>query len=173
MAQLNALPEAAFVRAMDPYFEGAAGFLARLGDARPFDDLDDLFATAATVAFEMPEEEQLELLNAHAPIGARPDSVSAASFVEQGYARERADLSRTADASSEAERQRIQAELARLNDAYEARFGFRFVVFVAGRSRADIVPLMEARLRASRSQELRTALAEVVAIARDRWRKAG
>ena len=31
-----------------------------------------------------------------------------------------------------------------LNDAYEARFGFRFVIFVAGRPRAAIVPLLEA-----------------------------
>ena len=63
----------------------------------------------------------------------------------------------------------VQARLDRLNAAYEARFGFRFVVFVAGRPRSEIVPLLEARLRGEREPELRAALAHVIAIARDRW----
>ena len=46
------------------------------------------------------------------------------------------------------------AELAELNRAYEERFGFRFVVFVAGRPRREIVPVLRERLERTREQEL-------------------
>ena len=38
----------------------------------------------------MPEDEQIELVDAHPRLGAPPASVSAASFVEQGYDRDAA-----------------------------------------------------------------------------------
>ncbi len=71
----------------------------------------------------------------------------------------------------EQERARIQAELDHLNAAYEGRFGFRFVVFVAGRPRSEIVPELERRLEQLREEEIETGLRAVVDIARDRWRK--
>jgi 2-oxo-4-hydroxy-4-carboxy--5-ureidoimidazoline (OHCU) decarboxylase len=60
------------------------------------------------------------------------------------------------------------AELERLNREYEQRFGFRFVVFVNRRPKAEIVPVLRERLGRTREQELDTALEELVAIARDR-----
>ena len=62
----------------------------------------------------------------------------------------------------------IAAELERLNDAYEARFGFRYCVFVAGRPRAALLPEMSAALEADRDAELQRALDAVVDIAIDR-----
>ena len=63
------------------------------------------------------------------------------------------------------------AELAELNRRYEERFGFRFVVFVDRRPKAEIVPILRERLERTRDEELDTALSELVAIARDRWRR--
>jgi 2-oxo-4-hydroxy-4-carboxy--5-ureidoimidazoline (OHCU) decarboxylase len=105
----------------------------------------------------MPIDEQIELINAHPRLGAQPQTVSAHSFREQGYDRE-------TTAAVE--------DLARLNAEYEARFGFRFCVFVNGRSRPELVPVLEAALRADRDAEIRRALDDVVAIAQDRDRKA-
>jgi OHCU decarboxylase len=65
----------------------------------------------------------------------------------------------------------VLAELAALNRAYEERFGFRFVVFVKGRSRAEILPELRERLENTREQELETGLDALVSIAEDRWRK--
>ena len=67
----------------------------------------------------------------------------------------------------------LAAELARLNDAYEARFGFRYCVFVAGRPRAALVPVLEAALAADRAAEMQRALDDVVDIAADRHRSTG
>ncbi len=61
------------------------------------------------------------------------------------------------------------AELAELNAAYEERFGFRFVVFVNRRPRAEILPVLRERLERTRTEELETGCDELVAIAVDRW----
>ena len=157
VARLDALPADAFVAAAAPWFEGAPRFLVRLAAERPFGSAATLFARAHDVALAMPEAEQIELIDAHPRLGAPPAIVSAASFREQGYDRE------TTTAIG---------ELERLNRAYEDRFGFRFCVFVDGRSRAALVPVLEAALGAERAAEIRRALGDVVAIARDRFRKA-
>ena len=65
----------------------------------------------------------------------------------------------------------VLAELADLNRAYEERFGFRFVVFVNRRTRAELLPVLRQRLTRTREQELDTGLRELVAIARDRWQQ--
>ena len=72
-------------------------------------------------------------------------------------------------AASPEQRGDVPGELAELNRAYEAKFGFPFVVFVAGRSRAELVPVLRGRLTRTREEELETGLRELVAIARDRW----
>ena len=157
VAALDALPDDAFVAAAAPWFEGAPRFLVRLAADRPFRDARRLFERAEAIALSMPENEQIELINAHPRLGAPPATVSAVSFLEQGYDRE------TTEAI---------AELDRLNADYEARFGFRFCVFVAGRPRSALVPVLRSALAADRGAEIRRALRDVVAIARDRYERA-
>ena len=65
----------------------------------------------------------------------------------------------------------VITELAYLNQVYEEKFGFRFVVFVDGRSRADLLPVLSERLERSREEELETGMRELVAIAKDRWQQ--
>ena len=64
------------------------------------------------------------------------------------------------------------AELARLNAEYEERFGFRFVVFVNRRPKAEILEVLRGRHRATREQELDTAVDGAVSRSRSRpqWR---
>ena len=57
-----------------------------------------------------------------------------------------------------------------MNDEYERRFGFRFVVFVNRRPKKDIVKVLQARLRRTREEELQEGLRAIVAIAEDRLR---
>jgi hypothetical protein len=63
----------------------------------------------------------------------------------------------------------VLTELAYLNQVYEEKFGFRFVVFVAGRSKAEIADVLRERIANTHEEELDTACRELVAIARDRW----
>ena len=100
---------------------------------------------------ELSEAEKLEALNAHPAIGAR--DLSARSAEEQGL-----------DADPV-----VLTELAYLNQVYEEKFGFRFVVFVDRRPKLEILEELRSRLERTREEELETALSELVAIARDRW----
>lgn len=162
---IDELAADACTAALAPLFEGGHQFLARLCAARPFGDVDGFLGTAREIARSLPEAGQVELIDAHPRLGAPPDSVSALSFVEQGYDREAAEA---AAGTAEAERRRVAAELDRLNVAYEARFGFRYCVFVAGRPRAALLSGLEAALSADRDAELVRALDAVVDIAADR-----
>ena len=157
MTRLDTLPPDAFAAEVAPLFEGAPRFLARLAAARPFGGDDAMFAAAERIALAMPEDEQIELIDAHPRLGAPPATVSAMSYREQGYDRETEEA--------------VEA-LERLNRAYEARFGFRYCVFVNGRSRPALVPELEAALGRDPASERERALRDVVAIARDRYAKA-
>lgn len=136
-------------------FEGSPGFASRLAALRPFDSYVHLVRVAEGLASSLPKEDQLELIDGHPRIGAKASTVSDMSYREQGYDREPATA-------------RLQGRLDALNAEYEARFGFRFVVFVAGRPRHEIADLMESRMSAGREEELGRALSDVFAIARDR-----
>ena len=127
-------------------FEGHTRFVERL--ALVENPLD----RAREVASTLSGEEKKEVLDAHPAIGAK--ATSARSQREQGTDDDPAVL----------------AELAELNAEYEARFGFRFVVFVNRRPRREIVPVLRERLERSREQELATGVDELVQIAIDRWR---
>jgi len=158
LRSLDGASPAAFVAAVGPLFEHAPRFLARLAAERPFATWDDLFESGRRTAHAMPEAEQIELVNAHPRLGAESSTVSDLSFREQGYQR---SAPRPPDDA-------LAVELAGLNEAYEARFGFRYCVVVAGRSQASLLPDIRAALEADRGAELHRALDAVVDIAQSR-----
>jgi 2-oxo-4-hydroxy-4-carboxy--5-ureidoimidazoline (OHCU) decarboxylase len=150
---------------LERLFEGAPRFLDRVVAAGPFVDDIALFAAARSIAHAMPEEEQVELIDAHPRLGAPPGTVSAMSYREQGYDRTSVPRSNAGTGLD------VAGELDRLNAAYEARHGFRYCVFVAGRSREELLPDMAAAIDADRTTELHRALDAVVDIAIDRHAK--
>jgi 2-oxo-4-hydroxy-4-carboxy--5-ureidoimidazoline (OHCU) decarboxylase len=114
---------------------------------------EDPLENAGQVIAELSEEDKLAALNAHPAIGAKAATLSDRSRREQGEQHDPA----------------AETELAYLNQVYEEKFGFRFVVFVNRRPKSELVPILHERLARTREQELDTALHELVAIARDRW----
>jgi 2-oxo-4-hydroxy-4-carboxy--5-ureidoimidazoline (OHCU) decarboxylase len=114
---------------------------------------DDPLGEAREVIAELSEEDKLAALNSHPAIGAK--KLSARSAAEQGGDAEPA----------------VVTELAYLNGVYEKKFGFRFVVFVNRRPKAEILEVLRSRLERTRAEELDTAVEELVAIAEDRWRR--
>lgn len=117
------------------------------GRTRLVDDLaarEDPLRVAEEVALGLPEAEQVAALATHPRIGEPSDEQHGAE-------------------------PEVLEELARLNEEYERRFGFEFVVFVNGRTRAELVPVLRERLERTRAEELETGLRQLCAIARDRW----
>jgi 2-oxo-4-hydroxy-4-carboxy--5-ureidoimidazoline (OHCU) decarboxylase len=107
---------------------------------------EDPLGEAREVMAELPEEDRAAALAAHPRIG------------------EPSPEQRGEDPA-------VLAELAYLNQVYEEKFGFRFVVFVNRRSRAELLPILQERLGQTREEELETGLEELVRIAEDRWRR--
>jgi 2-oxo-4-hydroxy-4-carboxy-5-ureidoimidazoline decarboxylase len=133
-------------------FERAPVLVERLSAEAPFATAEAFLTRARTYLAGMNVDERIAVINAHPRIGADPTTLSADSRREQG------------DAEDEA----VLRDLAALNDDYEKRFGFRFVIFVAGRPKAAIVPILRERIERTRDAELATAVDELMAIARDR-----
>jgi 2-oxo-4-hydroxy-4-carboxy--5-ureidoimidazoline (OHCU) decarboxylase len=129
-------------------FEGDTALVRRLAET------EYPLANAQYVIAGLTEAEKLEALNAHPAIGQRK-GLSARSTAEQG-----------ADADPA-----VLEELGRLNAEYEAKFGFRFVVFVNRRPKAEILDVLRNRINHTRDEELDTAVGELVGIAEDRWRR--
>ena len=141
------LPRQLTVDELAELFEGRTRLVELLAER------EDPLASAEKVLGELTEQEQRQALNAHPAIGAR--TLSKRSATEQGSGGHPAVLT----------------ELAYLNQVYEEKFGFRFVVFVDGRPKSEILQLLQQRLERTREEELQTGLRELVAIARDRWLK--
>jgi len=138
------LPRQLSVEELAELFEGRTRFVERLAE------LEDPLGHAREVAASLSDAEKKEVLDAHPAIGAK--ALSARSAAEQGA-------------------EEAPPELEELNRRYEAKFGFRFVVFVNRRPKGELVPILRERLERTREQELATALDELVSIAEDRWRR--
>ena len=144
---MRELPRQLSVGELAELFEGRTRLVELLAQRE-----DPLGTTEAAIA-ELDEAEKVEALSAHPAIGAT--HLSERSAAEQGG---KADPA-------------VVTELAYLNQVYEEKFGFRFVVFVAGRPKSEILEVLSGRLERTREEELESGLEELVAIARDRWQR--
>jgi 2-oxo-4-hydroxy-4-carboxy--5-ureidoimidazoline (OHCU) decarboxylase len=142
---MRELPRQLTAEELGELFEGRTRFVERLAE------LEHPLESAADLIRDLTEEELVEALEAHPAIGAK--TLSERSRREQGPDHDAV----------------IETELAYLNQVYEEKFGFRFVVFVNRRPKAVILDVLRERLQRSREEELETAASELVAIARDRW----
>ncbi len=145
---MRELPRQLTVDELAELFEGRTRFVELLAEC------ENPLANAPTVIEDLSAAEKREVLDAHPAIGQKT-GLSARSAAEQG----------TDDDPD------VLAELARLNATYESRHGFRFVVFVNRRPKAEILEVLKVRIDNPTGEELETALHELVAIAADRWRR--
>ena len=143
---MRELPRKLTVEELAELFEGRTRLVERLAE------IEDPLGRADEVLATLRDEEKVEALNAHPAIGRR-SGLSARSAAEQG---------RDADPA-------ILSELAYVNQVYEEKFGFRFVVHVAGRSKREILEVLRERIGRTLEEELDTGCRELVAIARERW----
>jgi hypothetical protein len=127
------------------------------------DELAELFS-ARTRLVELLAERKDPLGEARDVIAQLPEEDKAAALAAHPRIGEPSPEQRGEDPA-------VLAELAYLNQVYEEKYGFRFVVFVNRRSRADLIPVLQDRLQRTREEELETGLEELVRIAEDRWRR--
>jgi len=132
--------KAAFLRCC-----GSERWARAMVEARPFDSLNRMIETGDACWASLTPDDWLEAFAAHPQIGEQK-SGSAWSAAEQAAA-----------ASAAADE---RARLTALNAAYRARFGYIFIVCATGRSAAEMLKLVEARLSNDPAIELRIAAEE-------------
>ncbi|GJJ70752.1 hypothetical protein EMPS_03102 [Entomortierella parvispora] len=165
-----------FATAVTLLFEPAPPIVQHLYSKRPYPTYSALIDETAVLLANPDKyltlEEQLDVINAHPRIGAAKANLSALSLIEQGYTPEDAAKKVDATATPSQDDEVTQATLKRLNQEYEDKYGFKFVVFVNGRPRNVIIPVMEERIKNSTKEaEMKVAMSDMVAIARDRLKK--
>jgi OHCU decarboxylase len=158
--RLSALPKPVFVAAYGPIYEHspwvAEGVWPEV-EAGRCPDVETLAAAMAAVVEAAPQEQKLALIRAHPQLADRakvdmaPDSVREQSG---------AGLDRCTPEEFDA--------FQRLNGAYNARFGFPFIVAVKGMDRRQILDAFEARLNNDPETEFAEALRQIHRIARFR-----
>jgi len=142
---MRELPRQLSADSLAELFEGRTRLVERLAE------IEDPLGRAEEMLATLSDEEKAEALDAHPAIGA--SRLSGRSAAEQGTDTDPAVLS----------------DLSYLNQVYEEKFGFRFVVFVDQRPKPEILEVLRKRIGRTREEELDTACRELVAIARDRW----
>ncbi|KAJ3396149.1 hypothetical protein HDU92_003821 [Lobulomyces angularis] len=157
ISELNSRDFEGFSKIIELLFEPAPPLSSKLyNTCRPFDSYKNLLkATDDIIKNSLTEEEKIIVINAHPRIGEKKQNLSKLSLAEQGNE----------------EDQEILNKLKDLNERYEAKHGFKFVVFVNGRSKSEIVPVFESRLNNPTELEMETGLRDMVYIAESRLEK--
>lgn len=163
LVRLNALstPEA-----IDVLFSacGSRAWAQQVAAARPFSTIDTLFSTADRIWLSMPREEWLAAFSHHPRIGERNLAQFRFAATAAQSSREQSGMA----AATDAQRQ----EFAAGNEQYERRFGHVFLICATGKSAADMLSSLRARLGNDPETELHNAAGEQAKITRlrlERW----
>ena len=141
----------------------APGWIVGMTAARPFNSVEALFAAADAQAAALSREEWLEALQHHPRIGEKKAERGQSVTAEAWSAREQSGV--------EHEHPSELADMAELNRAYEARFGYVFVVCATGRTLREMTGLLRQRLDNDPETEMRVAAAEQRRITKLRLQK--
>ncbi len=137
----------------------ADGMLAR----RPYGAKALAFAASDAAWAATGEADWLEAFAHHPRIGGK-DALRAKFAATKSWSQgEQAAVSSADEATLDA--------LAKGNADYEAKFGFIFIVCATGKSAAEMLALLNARLTNDRTRELRNAAAEQAKITKIRLEK--
>jgi 2-oxo-4-hydroxy-4-carboxy-5-ureidoimidazoline decarboxylase len=157
--ELNTLEPARFVTVLAGVFEHSPWIAAAACDRRPFHSIEALHAAMVDIVQSAPVDAQLALLRAHPELASKA-AMRGELTSESNQEQAEAGLTRCTAAEF--------ARLCALNRAYDAKFGFPFIIAVKGLSRAEIISRCAERIERDPPSELATALAEVARIARFR-----
>jgi OHCU decarboxylase len=156
------MPRDAFVARFGGIYEHSPWIVERAYD-RGLSDAEDtpagLAAAMAAVLAAATDDAKLALIREHPDLAGRAaiaGELTNASKSEQAGA--------GLDRCTPAEYRRFQE----LNEAYKRKFGFPFILAVAGKTRGEILAAFESRLRNDSRTEFATGLAEINRIARFR-----
>lgn len=161
LGELNQLGQGEFTRIVGPVFEHSPWIAETTWAQRPFKTVEDLHAALCETVRGEGTEKQLALIRAH------PDLVGRAALAGTLT---RESTGEQASAGLNALTPEEIALFQKQNAAYQAKFGFPFVICARLNKKEAILAGFERRLKNSREEEIRAALAEIFKIAELRLR---
>ena len=159
--QLNRADCSEFTRIVGPVFEHSPWIAEQTCAKRPFGTVEQLHRQLCNTVREAGVEQQLALIRAHPDLVGR---LALTGALTQESTREQASAG--LDRLSPDEVELFQ----RHNAAYQARFGFPFVICARLNKKDAILRSFPIRLKNSPEEELKTALEEIFKIAELRLR---
>lgn len=131
---------------------GSKRWAREIANARPYATIETLLAKAHDTWWSLDPSDWLEAFRSHPKIGEKKaaDKVSAQSQQWSGQ-----EQSGVANASQD-----TVASLAALNEEYEQKFGYIFIICATGKTSAEMLSALRERLQHDPESELPIAAAE-------------
>jgi len=131
---------------------GSKRWAHEMAKARPYANLETVIARANDVWWSLEPNDLLEAFRSHPKIGEKKAAENVSPQSRQWSGQEQAGVSQ-----SSAE---TVASLATLNEAYEQKFGFIFIICATGKSSGEMLAALRQRLQHDPETELPIAAAE-------------
>lgn len=130
---------------------GSTRWAKKMANERPFDSKEALLESAESIWWKLALNDYLEAFSHHPKIGdidSLRDKYATRDWAE-------GEQKGAAEASDE-----VLNRLAQANDAYEENFGYIFIVCATGKSAAEMLAILEDRLKNDPKKEIRIAAGE-------------
>jgi OHCU decarboxylase len=131
---------------------GSTRWISEMIESRPFGTAKVAKENADRIWNALDEEDWIEAFDHHPRIG---ETKAAVAQDKTGAAWSSKEQSAAATAGA-----RVKKELARVNAAYEERFGFIYIVSASGKKADELLTIAKARLKNDPEAELRIAAEE-------------
>ncbi len=159
LSQLNQNSDGEFVEALGAIFEHSPWVAEAVVSSRPFASIEQLHQVMSNAVDVASDELQLALIKAHPDLAGKA-ALSGELTDESTSEQAGAGLDRL----SADEYQSFHS----LNDAYQSKFGFPFIIAVKGHDRHSILDAFQKRLENDSEAEKQTALEQIYRIAKFR-----
>lgn len=140
---------------------GSSAWAEGVAGRRPFSSVQELFGASDRVWGELAESDWQQAFDSHPRLGER--HAKTATEKSLSWSAHEQSAANPDDA--------VREELARANREYERRFGRIFLLCATGRTAAEILAILQVRMRSHATTELREAAEQQRLITQLRLRK--
>ncbi len=131
---------------------GAKKWIDGMTDARPFKNESDIIENAEKIWTALDKSDWLEAFKHHPKIGDINSLRKKYSSTKQLAENEQSGVN---DASME-----VLEDLSRLNDEYEKKFGYIFIVCATGKTADEMLSIIKSRINNDQQTEIKLAMEE-------------
>ena len=142
---------------------GSKRWAREMVQAQPYQNVDTLIAKAHDIWWSLDADDWLEAFRSHPKIGEKKAAAPVSDQSRQWSGQEQAGV-------NDASRETVDA-LAALNQAYEQKFGYIFIICATGKTSEEILAALRQRLDNDPTTELPVAAAEQSKITELRLKK--